>query len=272
MDGIAVSQAATGAGVEAAGTRWRALFVSDVHLQANMPKTTQAFLGFLNTHARRASALYLLGDLFEYWAGDDDIGSPYPRRIVEAIRDLAEAGVAVYWMAGNRDFLAGEGFAAATGVTLLSDPTVVDFDGEPVVLSHGDAACTDDAAYMQFRALVRSQGWQQQFLSMPLAERKQAINDMRQQSKAALRDKPAEIMDVNEEEIADLFKLAQSRVLIHGHTHRPAGHRYGEGEDSRTRYVLPDWDCDATPARGGWVSIDFNGVVRRHGLDGSEVA
>jgi UDP-2,3-diacylglucosamine hydrolase len=274
MDGIAASQAATGAraGVEAAGVRWRALFVSDVHLQANMLKTTESFLGFLDTHARRATALYLLGDLFEYWAGDDDIASPYPRRIVDAIRGLSNDGVAVYWMAGNRDFLVGQGFAKATGVTLLPDPTIVDFDGKPVILSHGDAACTDDAAYMQFRALVRSQTWQEQFLSTSLAERKSAIEVMREQSKAALRDKPAEIMDVNEKEIAALFKQAQSRVLIHGHTHRPAAHRYGEGEVTQTRYVLPDWDCEAKPARGGWISIDFNGVVRRHALDGTEIS
>jgi UDP-2,3-diacylglucosamine hydrolase len=271
MDGIAKNLAATSHADNTTGARWRALFVSDVHLQANMPRTTRAFLGFLGTQARQASALYLLGDLFEYWAGDDDIDSPYARGIINAIRELTDSGVAVYWMAGNRDFLVGEGFAAATGVTLLPDPSIVDFEGQPVVLSHGDAACTDDEAYMQFRALVRSQAWQQQFLSMPLDERKRAIEGMRLQSKAALRDKPAEIMDVNEDDIAVLFEQYKSRVIIHGHTHRPAGHWYGKGADCRARYVLPDWDCDATPARGGWISIDFNGVVRRHALDGSEI-
>ncbi|MDB5823142.1 MAG: lpxH [Herminiimonas sp.] len=271
MDCVAKSPAAASNGMDAHGARWRALFVSDVHLQPNMLRTTEAFLGFLGTHARRASALYLLGDLFEYWAGDDDIDSPYPRSIVAAIREVTDAGVAVYWIAGNRDFLVGERFAAEAGVTLLPDPSIVSFDGQPVILSHGDAACTDDAAYMQFRALVRSPAWQQQFLSMPLDERKQAIEGMRLQSKAALRNKPAEIMDVNEDEIAVLFECAQSRIIIHGHTHRPAGHLYGEGESSRARYVLPDWDCDATPPRGGWISIDFSGVVRRHTLDGSEI-
>jgi UDP-2,3-diacylglucosamine hydrolase len=270
MEGITKSPAATRVEVDA-GARWRALFVSDVHLQANLPRTTRAFLDFLGTHVRQSSALYLLGDLFEYWAGDDDIDSPYLRSIVNAIREVTNAGIAVYWMAGNRDFLVGEGFATATGLTLLPDPSTVDFDGQRVVLSHGDAACTDDAAYMQFRALVRSPSWQQQFLSLSLDERKHAIEGMRQQSKAALRDKPAEIMDVNEDEIAALFESAQSRLIIHGHTHRPAGHRYGEAASCRARYVLPDWDCDSTPERGGWVSIDFHGVVRRHSLDGSEI-
>lgn len=271
MDGIARNPAATSPGSEPASARWRALFVSDVHLQAGMPGTTQAFLAFLSTHARQTRALYLLGDLFEYWAGDDDIDSPYQRRIVDAIRDVADAGVAVSWIAGNRDFLVGEGFAAATGASLLPDPSIIDFDGYPLVLSHGDAACTDDAAYMQFRELVRSDAWQRQFLAMPLAERKQAIEGMRQQSKAALRDKPAEIMDVNEDAVAAMFENAQAHVMIHGHTHRPARHLTGHGAGYRARYVLPDWDCDTTPARGGWISIDINGVVRRHALDGSEI-
>jgi UDP-2,3-diacylglucosamine hydrolase len=271
MDGIARDPAATSRGPEPASASWRALFVSDVHLQAGMPRTTEAFLAFLATQARQTRALYLLGDLFEYWAGDDDIDSPYQRRIVDAIRDVTDAGVAVSWIAGNRDFLVGEGFVSATGIRLLSDPSIIDFDGYPVILSHGDAACTDDAAYMQFRALVRSETWQQQFLAMPLTERKLAIEGMRQQSKAALRDKPAEITDVNEDAVAATFESAQANVMIHGHTHRPGRHLYGHGAGYRARYVLPDWDCDTTPARGGWISIDFNGVVRRHALDGSEI-
>jgi UDP-2,3-diacylglucosamine hydrolase len=270
-NGISGGAAAAPLGKQPASARWRALFVSDLHLQPDMPRTTEAFLGFLDTHARHSLALYMLGDLFEYWAGDDDIDSPLHRRIVEAIRAVSDAGTAVFWIAGNRDFLVGERFAAAAGLTLLADPTVVTFGGNPVVLSHGDAQCTDDAAYMRFREQVRSIAWQEQFLSQPLPARKQIIEGMRQQSKEALRDKPAEIMDVNEDAIAQLFKGTGARLMIHGHTHRPAHHLYGDGVGDRARYVLPDWDCDTAPARGGWVSIDLQGVVRRHALDGSEI-
>ena len=252
-----------------------ALFVSDLHLQPSLPRTTQAFLDFLELHARRAQRLYLLGDLFESWVGDDDIASPFNRRIVDALRDVADAGVAVFWMAGNRDFLVGPEFAAAAGLTLLPDPFVAEFSGLAgafgpcrIVLAHGDAQCTDDIGYMKFRAEVRQSAWQQAFLALPLAQRKTIVAGMRDSSRAEQRLKPAEIMDVNAGAIAQLFAESGCSLMIHGHTHRPARHEYASEAGMRQRYVLPDWDCDATPARGGWIGLDAHGALHRFGLDG----
>jgi UDP-2,3-diacylglucosamine hydrolase len=247
-----------------------ALFVSDIHLQESMPRTVEAFLQFLHTHAPHAQELYLLGDLFEYWAGDDDIATPFNRQVVDALHAVAAKGVKLYWIAGNRDFLVGEDFAKAAGMTLLPDPHVVTLAGKRIVLAHGDAQCTDDAAYMTFRAQVRQPAWQQGFLAMPLERRKAIIADMRSGSKEAQRTKSYEIMDVNADAIASLFDSSGAQIMIHGHTHRPARHDYPGG---RTRFVLPDWDCDmngvtAAP-RGGWISIDRGGNITRHDLAGT---
>jgi UDP-2,3-diacylglucosamine hydrolase len=247
-----------------------ALFVSDIHLQESMPRTVEAFLRFLRTHAPHAQELYLLGDLFEYWAGDDDIVTPFNRQVVDALHAVAAKGVKLYWIAGNRDFLVGEDFAKAADMTLLPDPHVVTLAGKRIVLAHGDAQCIDDAAYMAFRAQVRQPAWQQGFLAMPLERRKAIIADMRSGSKEAQRTKSYEIMDVNADAIASLFDSSGAQIMIHGHTHRPARHDYPDG---RTRFVLPDWDCDtncdtAAP-RGGWISIDRGGNITRHDLAGT---
>lgn len=238
-----------------------ALFVSDIHLSPHMPKTAAAFLRFLDQHARHAQALYLLGDIFEYWAGDDDIAEPFNRRIVDALRTLSDGGVALYWLAGNRDFLAGEGFATATGATLLQEPYVADIAGQRVLLLHGDAQCTDDRGYMAFRAQVRNPEWQRAFLARPLAERKAIIEGMREGSRDAQRDKAMAIMDVNADAIASLFDQHAVELMIHGHTHRPAIHPTGKG----TRHVLTDWDCDAAH-RGGWIAADREGRLVHHAL------
>jgi len=252
-----------------------ALFVSDVHLHESAPKTTAAFLDFLRIHARHASQLYLLGDLFEYWAGDDDIDSPHTRQIIDALRRLSDAGVALFWIAGNRDFLVGPSFAQATGATLLPDPYVTTIAGRRLALAHGDALCTDDTGYMDFRAQVRQPQWQHDFLAMPLARRKAIIAGMRDQSRAAQREKSYEIMDVNPAAVSALYDATGSDLLIHGHTHRPARHSYPAQSGERLRYVLPDWDCDgATPdaaPRGGWMAITADGALRRIGLDGKEL-
>ena len=240
-----------------------ALFISDLHLQEAMPRTTQAFFDFLQQHAMKAQQLYLLGDMFEYWAGDDDMAAPYNRQIIAAIRAVSDAGVAVFWIAGNRDFLVGAGFAQASGVTLLPDPFVTTIAGQRLVLAHGDAQCTDDSAYMAFRAQVRQQAWQDVFLAMPLAQRKAIIDGMRKDSRAAQREKSYEIMDVNQAAIAALFDSTDSALMIHGHTHRPARHEYLNQGKLRVRHVLPDWDCDTEPARGGWLSIDAEGTITR---------
>ncbi len=239
-----------------------ALFVSDLHLQPSMPRTAQAFLDFLAGPARRAQQLYLLGDLFEAWAGDDDIDTPFHRRIVEALRAVAEAGVALFWIAGNRDFLVGPQFAAAAGLTLLPDPHPVAIGDRQLVLSHGDLLCTDDRRYMAFRAEVRQPQWQRQFLALPLARRKEIVAELRDGSRAEQRMKSADIMDANEAAVAKMFDASGATVMIHGHTHRPARHEYPHAGGRRLRYVLPDWDCDTEPGRGGWLALQTDGALR----------
>ncbi|ALK96731.1 UDP-2,3-diacylglucosamine hydrolase [Massilia sp. WF1] len=246
--------------------RTLALFISDLHLQESHPQTAEAFFRFLAEHASHAEALYLLGDIFEYWAGDDDLDTPFHQRIVSALRALADAGVAVYWMAGNRDFLVGQDFARAAGLTLLADPHVVRVKGQAIALAHGDAQCTGDLNYMAFRAQVREPGWQQQFLGMPLAQRKAIIAGLREGSRKAQGEKTCEIMDVTGDAVNALHEATQADVIIHGHTHRPALHQ--DPATGRRRYVLPDWELDAEPARGGWIAIDADGAITRHGLDG----
>lgn len=242
-----------------------ALFVSDLHLQETSPATTALFLSFLEQHAPHARQLYLLGDLFEYWAGDDDMATPYLRRIVNALHGVSRAGVQIFWMAGNRDFLVGDAFARAAGMTLLPDPYVAQIAGIRIALAHGDAQCTDDGDYQAFRSQVRSPQWQQAFLAQPLADRKAIIAGMRTGSRAAQRGKSMDIMDVNQEAVSTLFDETGTALLIHGHTHRPGVHRYG----SRVRYVLPDWDGDVSPPRGGWLALDADGVIRRHDAFGA---
>lgn len=240
-----------------------ALFVSDVHLQPELPHTTEAFLLFLRQEAPRARQLYLLGDLFEYWAGDDDLETPYLRRIADALRAVSDSGVQLFWIAGNRDFLVGQGFAEATGVELLQEPYLTEIAGHSMVLLHGDAQCTDDQGYMQFRSMVRQPEWQRQFLAMPLAQRKAVIEGMRAGSKDAQRSKSYEITDVNPDAIDSVFADTGAAMMIHGHTHRPAIHHHAVNGTPRTRYVLPDWDCDNGAPRGGWLAMDEDGTVRR---------
>jgi UDP-2,3-diacylglucosamine hydrolase len=246
--------------------RTLALFISDLHLQESHPRTAEAFFRFLTERASHAESLYLLGDIFEYWAGDDDLDTPFHQQIVKALRALSDAGVAVYWMAGNRDFLVGQDFARAAGLTLLPDPQVVDIGGIKVALAHGDAQCTDDTKYMTFRAQVRDPAWQQQFLAMPLAQRKAIIAGLREGSRQAHGEKSYEIMDVTADAVGALHEATQADTVIHGHTHRPALHL--DPASGRRRFVLPDWELDAEPARGGWIAIDANGEITRHGLDG----
>lgn len=234
-----------------------ALFVSDVHLQPALPLTTQAFRDFLNSHATKSQHLFLMGDLFEYWAGDDDIATQYNREIVEAIREVGASGTTVFWIGGNRDFLVGEGFAEAAGLKLLPDPYVATLAGQRIVLTHGDAQCTDDDAYMKFRTMVRQADWQRQFLAMPLAQRKAIIDGMREGSRDAQRNKP--YTDVNASAIASLFEQTGAAIMIHGHTHRPAEHVEETHDVRRIRHVLPDWDCDTTPQRGGWLALNADG-------------
>lgn len=242
-----------------------ALFVSDTHLNPGLPLTTEAFLRFLEKQAMSAKALYLLGDLFEYWVGDDNISDAYNLRIVQTLRKVHDHGVQLYWIAGNRDFLIGTDFAAATGSVLLNDPSVIDLAGKKVVISHGDAQCTDDHAYMKFREQVRQAEWQNNFLSMPLDQRKKIIEGLRTESKMEQKQKSVAIMDVNADAIAALFSQTGTSTMIHGHTHRPAIHV----SNDQTRYVLPDWDCEDQDKRGGWLASYSDGSIQTYDWDGN---
>lgn len=218
------------------------LFISDLHLCSSRPGITRQFVDFLHTTASRAEALYILGDLFEYWAGDDDVGDPRHQDMVAALSELSRNGTRVYFMHGNRDFLLGDVFAQATGVTLLQDPTLVTLYGRRVLLSHGDLLCTDDIEYQAFRWQVRDPAWQQQFLSQPLAGRKAQIEALRQRSEQEKSHKSESIMDVNAEAVhAWLRQYDYPEMLIHGHTHRPARHDIEVDGHRCERWVLGDW-------------------------------
>jgi UDP-2,3-diacylglucosamine hydrolase len=213
------------------------LFVSDVHLHPSRPQTARRFGEFLAA-AKGAEALYILGDLFDAWAGDDDLPDPFNAGVCAALKALAEAGTQVFFLPGNRDFLVRQGFAAATGARIIADETVVDIGGVPTLLLHGDTLCTDDRAYADFRAQVRSDAWQRDFLARPLAERKAEIAELRARSEAGKRVKPAELMDTSAAAVADAYATHDVTRIIHGHTHRQAHHV----EAGRERWVLPDWD------------------------------
>ncbi len=247
-----------------------ALFISDLHLHAALPRTTQAFFDFLHQHAMQARQLYLLGDIFEYWAGDDDISSPFNQSVIAEIRTVSDAGIDVFWIAGNRDFLVGADFAKASGATFLPDPFVAKIAGHRITLTHGDAQCTDDLAYMAFRSQVRERSWQTQFLAMPLAQRKTIIEGLRNGSRHQQQNKSQTIMDVNAAAVDSLLNSNGTSIMIHGHTHRPACHIVAHGDHPHIRYVLPDWECDIPLQRGGWIGIDTTGAIRRFALNGTE--
>lgn len=248
-----------------------AFFISDLHLSESQPRTTQAFFDFLQQRASQAQELYILGDLFEYWAGDDDLGNPYNKGIADALHALSDTGVKIFWIAGNRDFLVGPEFAQTTGLTLLPDPFVACIGNKRIALSHGDAQCTDDTAYMAFREQVRQEQWRATFLLLPLSQRKTIIAGLRHDSRQAKNGKSYDIMDVNAMAIEVLFDTTNTAIMIHGHTHRPARHDIFSSGRQRVRYVLPDWDADANVPRGGWIAIDANGEILRYAISGGEI-
>ncbi len=237
------------------------LFISDLHLSAHEPATVARFQQFLESPARQAARLTILGDLFDYWAGDDDLADPFNTRIAAALHQLADHGVTIDLMVGNRDFLIGKDFAAAAGVTLVNDPVIREIGGIKTLLTHGDTLCTDDADYQRFRAHVRNPEWQSQFLARPLAERKREIEALRARSEAEKRNKPMAIMDVNAQAVTELMHSHDVNALIHGHTHRQGSHIHQVDGQTCQRWVLSDWDgvrgsaldCQAT----GWRWIDL---------------
>lgn len=217
------------------------LFISDLHLCASRPHIKRLFFEFLESTVRDAKQLYILGDFFEYWAGDDDIDDPFNRSIIDAVAKLSSSHVAVYLMHGNRDFLIGEAFCRASGATLLPDPSLIDLNGTRTLLMHGDTLCTDDVEYQNFRKQVRDPHWQQEFLSQPLAQRKAIIEDLRRRSENEKQTKPTEIMDVTRSSVEAVLREHAYPRLIHGHTHRPALHHHTVDGKTCERWVLRDW-------------------------------
>ncbi len=231
------------------------LFISDLHLSHGHPHSTELFLRFAADIAPAAEALYILGDLFEYWAGDDDLDDPFHQQITGTLRGLDAKGTRIFIMHGNRDFLMAKELGAACNATLLVDPTLLDLYGTRTLLTHGDALCTDDVEYQRFRSLVRNNTWQAQFLAQPLAQRKTQIEQLRKQSESQKRGKELSLMDVNGEAVNELLRQYRYPRLIHGHTHRPARHLHHLDDRTCERWVLGDWDHKANALR-----CDSNGI------------
>jgi UDP-2,3-diacylglucosamine hydrolase len=200
-----------------------------------------AFTRLLRTDARHAQRVYILGDMFDYWIGDDDLGDPFHAEVAAELAALAHSGCRVFFMPGNRDFMLGERFAGAAGLDILADPSVVQLAGTPTLLLHGDTLCLDDADYQAFRAKVHSPAWQQQFLRQPLDERRRIALELRADSKSSQKQKSADIMDVAARAVEQAFRDSGCTRMIHGHTHRPARHEHRIDGRLCERWVLGDW-------------------------------
>jgi len=216
------------------------LFVSDVHLGADSQGAIEQFLGFLRTQAAHAEALYILGDLFESWVGDDD-RSEAAQTVCTALQSLTAGGVPCFVLHGNRDFLLGPGFCARSGCRLMSDPVIVELDGERVLITHGDALCTDDHSYQELRTMVRDERLQRCFLALPLEHREVLVDEVRAGSRRHTARTVPTIMDVNGEAVATAFRVAGVRRMIHGHTHRPGIHALTVDGEPAQRIVLGAW-------------------------------
>ena len=218
------------------------LFISDLHLCDARPAVTSAFIHFLKNEAKNAENLFILGDLFEYWAGDDDIDHPHNQSVISALKELSGHGTKTFFIHGNRDFLISTKFSTDAGIKLLADPTMLELYGTKVLLSHGDDLCTDDVAYQAFREQVRNPKWQSQFLAQPLASRKAQIEALRIRSEDEKSGKPLMIMDINQIALEKLIIAHDYPPLfIHGHTHRPKVHNLKINDHECKRIVLGDW-------------------------------
>jgi UDP-2,3-diacylglucosamine hydrolase len=237
---------------------WRTVdLLSDLHLQASEPATVAAWRGYLETTP--ADAVFILGDLFEVWVGDDAAALPCFEAECAEVLKAASARRPLFFMHGNRDFLLGADFAARCGMVLLDDPTVLVLHGERWLLSHGDALCLDDAEYLRFRAQVRQPAWQQALLARPLEERRQLARSVRAQSEDRKRSPDMVWADVDAAAARDWLQQAGARTLVHGHTHRPASHDLGQG---LRRLVLSDWDAGAHPPRAQLLCLTSAGAQR----------
>ena len=236
-------------------------FISDLHLSADQPALTQLFTHYLNHHATKADALFILGDLFEVWLGDDMVLSEYQEALT-SIKNLTSSGVPVYVMYGNRDFLMREQFEKLTGCQLINDPTIIDLFGTATLLMHGDTLCTDDIDYQKFRTMVRDPKWQNELLNKTPDERLALAREYRKISKNATSNKNDNIMDVNQEEVISTMLKHNVSQLIHGHTHRPDTHHFTIEGNEVTRIVLSDWNncgyvlvCDESGCQNQTIQI-----------------
>jgi len=219
----------------------RTYFIGDLHLTDERPEINGRFFHFIEYIAQGADALYILGDLFEYWIGDDDLGTAIASVTSSKLSALQKSGTAIYFMHGNRDFLIADKYARLSGMTLIQDPALISLYGQPTLLMHGDTLCTDDHAYQSYRKRIRRPWAQSMLLALPVAVRKRLGEMARSGSESAKRDKPEEIMDVNAEEVACVLRTYGYPRLIHGHTHRPARHEHEIDGRVCERWVLPDW-------------------------------
>ena len=243
------------------------LFISDLHLDASRPHITRLFVEFLRGEAAQADALYILGDLFEAWIGDD-APDPTGDEVATALAELHAKGVPCFYIHGNRDFLLGDAYARRARLTLLPDPSVIEIEGERVLLMHGDTLCTDDAPYQAFRAQSHTAQWQRAFLARPVAERHAFAAQARAESARYTRSVDDGITDVNLEAVVHALQVQNIRLLVHGHTHRPARHSVSIHSELAERIVLGDWYdqksslCMTTGAGGHFFKIDGNGQAK----------
>ncbi len=236
-----------------------ARFVSDLHLRAERPDLTRRFASFLaDTAAANVEVLFILGDLFEYWIGDDDLEDEFNAGVCNLLRGTADMGPRICFIAGNRDFLLNGQFARAARLELLPETVIVAAGGTSTLLMHGDTVCTDDLPYQEFRRMVRTKEWQQAFLARPLPERRAEVADLRRRSAEAMQGKTAAIMDANAEAIRQALSAHGCSRLIHGHTHRPGYENIQMAVGPAERWVLSDWDSD----RGDALEIGPGGVHR----------
>ena len=238
-------------------------FISDLHLSEAIPKTVAAFEHFIEVTASEAESVFILGDLFEFWIGDDILDAPetdarasFARRMTRQMHTLSERGIGLYVMHGNRDFLLGRRFMKDAGARPLPDPFLINAFGKRIMLAHGDGLCTADRAYQYFRRVARNALAQRLFLALPLNTRLAIGQRMRTKSEGARKMGVSAKYDVTRKAVSELFVSSRTHTLIHGHTHRPAMHREVEG----VRWVLPDWELDVDPPRGGYLRLDEEGL------------